>query len=76
MAVAYYRLAGRLDSDPFLLFELRRLSRERLRQALSATPLGKALAELMVDASSDLAPADSFFTRPSAATSTPDYRAF
>jgi uncharacterized Zn finger protein len=76
IAGAYYRLAGRLDSDPFLLFELRGLSRERLHQALSATPLGKALAALIVEESSDLAPAESFFTRPSAATSTPDYRAF
>ena len=41
-AGVYYRLAGRLDGDPFLLFELRGLSRERLHRALSATPLGKA----------------------------------
>jgi len=76
IAGAYYRLAGRLDSDPFLLFELRGLSRERLHQALSTTPLGKALAALMVEEPSDLAPAESFFTRPLVATSPPDYRAF
>jgi uncharacterized Zn finger protein len=76
IAGAYYRLAGRLDSDPFLLFELRGLTRERLHRALSATPLGKALAALMAEEPADLAPAESFFTRPAAATSTPDYRAF
>ncbi len=76
IAGAYYRLAGRLDSDPFLLFELRGLSRERLHQALRATPLGTALAALMVEESPDLTPAESFFTRPLAATTTPDYHAF
>lgn len=76
IAGAYYRLAGRLDSDPFLLFELRGLSRAQLHRALSATPLGKALAALMTEALPDLAPAESYFTRPSPATATPDYRAF
>jgi uncharacterized Zn finger protein len=76
IAGAYYRLAGRLDSDPFLLFELRGLSREHLHEALSATPLGKALTALMVGESADLAPATSFFTRPSPTATTPGYRDF
>jgi uncharacterized Zn finger protein len=76
IAGAYYRLAGRLDSDPFLLFELRGLPRERLHKALRTTPLGKALAALMAEESTEPIPAESFFTRPAAATSTPDYRAF
>ena len=76
IAGAYYRLAGRLDSDPFLLFELRGLSRERLHQALRATPLGAALASLSAEESIELIPAESFFTRPAAVTSTPDYRGF
>jgi uncharacterized Zn finger protein len=76
IAGVYYRLAGRLDSDPFLLFELRGLPRERLHQSLRATPLGAALATLMAEESPNFAPADSFFTRPLAATTTPDYRAF
>jgi uncharacterized Zn finger protein len=65
-----------LDSDPFLLFELRGLPREHLRQVLSSTPLGAALAALMAEESTEPIPAASFFTRPAAATSTPDYHSF
>jgi len=76
IAGVYYRLASRLDGDPFLLFELRGLSRERLHEALSATPLGTALASLMDEESAEIAPADSFFSRPMVTSSTPDYRSF
>jgi len=76
VAGVYYRLASGLDRDPFLLFELRGLSRESLHEALSATPLGKALAALAADEARELVPADSFFTRPSTANSAPDYHAF
>jgi len=76
IAGVYYRLASQLDGDPFLLFELRGLPRERLRQALSATPLGRALAGLMSEGSDEIVAAESFYTRPSPASATPDYRAF
>jgi uncharacterized Zn finger protein len=76
IAGVYYRLAGRLDSDPFLLFELRGLPRARLHEALSATPLGKALAALMVEEPAEPVAAQSFFTRPSTGPSVPDYNAF
>ena len=76
IAGVYYRLAGQLDRDPFLLFELRGLSRERLHQALSRTPLGKALASLAEDRSAPIDAAESFFTRPAPAAATPDYRSF
>ena len=76
IAGVYYRLAGQLDRDPFLLFELRGLSREKLHQALSTTPLGKALASLVGEQSAAIEAAESFYTRPIAASSTPDYRAF
>ena len=76
IAGVYYRLAHQLDSDPFLLFELRGLSRERLHQALSATPLGRALAPLMGDQSAQIDAAESYYTRPVPAASTPDYRSF
>lgn len=76
IAGVYYRLAGQLDRDPFLLFELRGLSRERLRQALSTTPLGRALASLAEDRSSPPDATDSFFTRPAPAATAPDYRTF
>jgi uncharacterized Zn finger protein len=76
IAGVYFRLASRLDSDPFLLFELRGLSRAHLHEALSATPLGKALAALMVEEFAEPVAADSFFTRPAPMASTPDYRSF
>ena len=76
IAGVYYRLAGLLDSDPFLLFELRGLSRKQLHRALAITPLGKALSARMVEDTAEIAPTESFFTRPTAAESTPDYRSF
>ena len=76
IAGVYYRLAGQLDRDPFLLFELRGLSRERLNQALSATPLGKALATLTGDQAPPIVPAESFFTRPQTDAAPPDYQSF
>ncbi|WPL20282.1 hypothetical protein Thiofri_00362 [Thiorhodovibrio frisius] len=65
-----------LDSDPFLLLELRGLARERLHSALSARPLGQALVS-MADARTE-APelVESFFTRPKPAVAMPDYRDF
>lgn len=38
-----YRFAVELDEDPFLLFELRGLTKEALQAELAKTPLGKAL---------------------------------
>ena len=38
-----YRFAAELDQDPFLLFELRGLPKDKLHQELAKTPLGKAL---------------------------------
>lgn len=76
IAGVYYRLAGQLDSDPFLLFELRGLSRERLHKALSETPLGKALVSMMDEQVEPVEPAESFFTRPKSVESAPNYRDF
>jgi uncharacterized Zn finger protein len=44
IAGVYYLLGAELDRDPYLLFELRGMSRERFQAALAATPLGKSLA--------------------------------
>lgn len=52
------------------------LPRERLHLALRTTPLGKALAALMAEESTEPIPAESFFIRPAAAISTPDYHSF
>ncbi|MEM8779983.1 MAG: SWIM zinc finger family protein [Cyanobacteria bacterium P01_G01_bin.49] len=38
-----YRFASELDEDPFLIFELRGLTKEQLHQELAKTTLGRAL---------------------------------
>jgi uncharacterized Zn finger protein len=63
IAGVYYLLASDLDSDPFLLFELRGLSRDRLRRRLAASPLGKILsAELVTDEQPPIEPVASYYT--------------
>jgi uncharacterized Zn finger protein len=60
-----YLLASKLDQDPLLLFELRGLSRDRLRTALIKTPLGKVLAKSLADEEDTTpTPSTSFHTRP------------
>ncbi len=50
IAGVYYLLAAELDQDPFLLFELRGLSRDSLLKELAKSPLGQALsAELQTE---------------------------
>ena len=44
IAGVYYLVAAELDQDPFILFELRNLSREKLQAELIKSPLGKALS--------------------------------
>ncbi|BDA73300.1 hypothetical protein CAL7716_074660 [Calothrix sp. PCC 7716] len=45
IAGVYYLVASQLDENPFLLFELRGLSKTELQQKLAKTPLGKVLSE-------------------------------
>lgn len=50
IAGVYYLVAAELDQDPFLLFELRGLSRNNLLKELAKSPLGQALsAELKME---------------------------
>lgn len=50
IAGVYYLVAAELDQDPFLLFELRGLSRDELLKELAKSPLGQALsAELQLE---------------------------
>lgn len=60
-----YRLAKELDQNPFLLFELRGLSKEALLEELVKSPLGKILASEL-DTSSSPKPefSTSYFTKP------------
>jgi uncharacterized Zn finger protein len=59
------RLASLLDQDPFLIFELRGLSREELRKELLKSPLGKVLASSLDSDSLEPVVSDSYFSRPS-----------
>ena len=47
IAGVYYLLASALDKDPFLMFELRGLSRDDLHTELIRSPLGKILASAL-----------------------------
>lgn len=62
IAGVYYLVASQLDRDPFLLFELRGLSKTELQEKLAASPLGKALSsqlnteEIPIETSTSLYP--------------------
>jgi uncharacterized Zn finger protein len=64
IAGVYYLVASELGRDPFLLFELRGLSRLKLQQELAKSPLGKVLSEAIDSA--EIAPesVDSYYTKP------------
>jgi uncharacterized Zn finger protein len=64
IAGVYYVLARDLDRDPFVLFELRGLSREALHAELVKSPLGEILASSLRTEDVPLAPVESFHTRP------------
>ncbi|NJR37728.1 MAG: hypothetical protein HC781_01440 [Leptolyngbyaceae cyanobacterium CSU_1_4] len=67
IAGVYYLVAAELDQDPFLLFELRGLSKAVLQTELAKTPLGMALsAELTAQATEPQA-AESYYTQPTTA---------
>ncbi len=64
IAGVYYRVAAELDRDPFLLFELRGLSRNNLHTELAKSPLGQALsAELQLEQQPPQ-PVSSYYTQP------------
>jgi uncharacterized Zn finger protein len=64
IAGLYYLLASDLDRDPFLLFELRGLSRDNLRHQLAESPLGKILAAELTPREAEVEPAASYYTPP------------
>ena len=59
-----YLLSSILDRDPFLMFELRGLSRDDLRAELVQSPLGEILASELTPRDVPIQPAASYFTRP------------
>jgi uncharacterized Zn finger protein len=66
IAGVYYLLASALDRDPFVMFELRGLSREDLRAELAQSPLGQVLASALAanDESMEPVESSSYYTRP------------
>ncbi len=64
IAGTYYLVAEQLDHDPFLLFELRGLSREQLLKDLAKSPLGQALASSLQAESPPAIAVDSYYPRP------------
>jgi uncharacterized Zn finger protein len=67
-----------LDQDPFLLFELRGLARDRLRMELSKSSLGELLAAEFDPPEIEPRPEPSYYTRPVAepAPAGVDYKEF
>ncbi len=65
IAGVYYLLASALDHDPFLMFELRGLSRDDLHTELTRSPLGKILASALESNEEPLVePVESYYTPP------------
>ena len=65
IAGVYYLLASDLDRDPFVMFELRGLSRDDLRAELERSHLGQILASALASEEEvPLEPVESYYTRP------------
>jgi uncharacterized Zn finger protein len=64
IAGVYYLLASDLDRDPFVMFELRGLSRADLHAELVQSSLGQVLASALTPEEVDVEPANSYYTRP------------
>lgn len=71
IAGVYYLLAAKLDEDPFLLFELRGLSRQKLKQELARSPLGQALSAELDAQTAEPRPVSSYYS-PHQAIDLPD----
>ncbi|MCM1982414.1 SWIM zinc finger family protein [Lyngbya confervoides] len=65
VAGVFYRIAQELDQDPLLLFELRGISREALKQELKRSPLGQTLVDDLSEEDAAFPEAvDSYYTQP------------
>lgn len=63
IAGVYYLVASQLDNDPFILFELRGLSKNELQAELAKSPLGKALFSELTAKEISLVASESYYTR-------------
>ena len=68
IAGVYYLLAAELDQDPFLLFELRGLSRDDLQKELAKSPLGQALSAELTAQQTPFQPDETYYTQPMTTT--------
>ncbi len=60
-----YRLSSELDQDPWLLFEMRGISKADLQSELAKSPLGKALAsEMGSEGMLEIESSTTYFTKP------------
>lgn len=66
-----YLLAAEFDRDPFLVFELRGLSKAALQAELAKSPLGIALSAELSTQATDPAPVESYYTQPTTTPLTP-----
>ncbi|WP_035987609.1 SWIM zinc finger family protein [Leptolyngbya sp. KIOST-1] len=64
IAGVYYLIAAELDRDPFLLFELRGLSRAALKAELAKSPLGQALSTELSAQQRSPEPLEQYYTQP------------
>ncbi|MBD2328657.1 SWIM zinc finger family protein [Alkalinema sp. FACHB-956] len=64
IAGVYYLIAAELDRDPFLLFELRGIPRDRFQSLLAESPLGKAMSQGLNRSATPLTTIESFYPRP------------
>jgi len=64
IAGVHYLVAAELDRDPFLLFELRGLSRDALQQQLAKSPLGQARSAELQAQNRPPEAVPAYYTRP------------
>lgn len=72
IAGVYYLVAAELDRDPFLLFELRGLSRQDLQKELLKSPLGQALAVELQRSQRPPQPITAYYTQPQTTSAHPE----
>ncbi len=64
IAGVYYLIASAIDRDPFLLFELRGLEKEKLHQELKKSSLGQILSQGLTTKDLEPKPVESYYTKP------------
>ncbi len=68
IAGVYYLIASEIDRDPFLLFELRGLPREKLHEELMKSTLGQILSQGLTTENLAPEPVESYYTKPTLVT--------